>query len=276
MEIITSGVRSSSRSQRSARRNHLEAMLPTGMTFTMHQAIIWLPTAFPMAHQPVNRALKRPDSSKWLKISAEAISSSAKLQRRFCSCYSIQVHGRLHTNRRILSACYRTFVLCKVDGRKQRQSGAWSMERNKMEYSKQCSGDLWSCGINTFNFRQKIITPFSELLSQKYGLYLFMDDTNATYPKKWTISFTNKMVRGNIWYNHESYFKPVPLLQGKKQATERSENTNLIKYENITDFSNIVEVKTLEDKDISSLRTLVQKWISKGYSGRYRQFNYCI
>lgn len=90
-----------------------------------------------------------------------------------------------------------------------------------------------------------------------------MDDVNATYPKKVDYIITNKWLEAtsdtitNLISNRYHYYKV--------KASDRTfENTNLIKYENITDFSNIVEVKTFEDKKIlASRQCYTKRWTAR-------------
>ena len=112
-------------------------------------------------------------------------------------------------------------------------------------------------GINTFNFStEDNYTRFRITFTKNTG-YAVVDDVNATYPKNVDYIITNKWLKAtsdtviNLISNRYHYYKV--------KASDRTlDNANVLKYENITDFSNIVEVKTLEDKDINSLRTLVQ------------------
>ena len=112
-------------------------------------------------------------------------------------------------------------------------------------------------GKNTFNFStEDNYTRFRITFTKNTG-YAVVDDVNATYPKNVDYIITNKWLKAtsdtviNLISNRYHYYKV--------KASDRTlDNANVLKYENITDFSNIVEVKTLEDKDINSLRTLVQ------------------
>ena len=87
--------------------------------------------------------------------------------------------------------------------------------------------------------------------------YLAIDDISAKFPKlidyikanKWTTATSDTIV--NLISNRLHYYKV--------KASDRTiDFAHTILYENITDFSNIVEVKTLEDKDINTLRSFVQ------------------
>ncbi len=116
---------------------------------------------------------------------------------------------------------------------------------------------LTLAGTKTYQFTEtNNYTRFRLTFTKNTG-YAVVDDVNAGFSKSIDYIAVNKWVKNtadtvyNLISNRSHYYKV--------KASDRTiDVANTIKYENITDFSNIIEVKTLEDKNINSLRTLVQ------------------
>ena len=192
------------------------------------------------------------------KISAEAISSSANYSGDSVPAIQFRYTGDyIQTEEYYLPVTELSFFAKSMaENNGNLALEAWNGTKWNIVNNVAVTSDL--AGINTFNFStEDNYTRFRITFTKNTG-YVVVDDVNATYPKKVDYIITNKWLEAtsdtitNLISNRYHYYKV--------KASDRTfENTNLIKYENITDFSNIVEVKTLEDKDISSLRTLVQK-----------------
>ena len=192
------------------------------------------------------------------KISAEAISSSANYSGDSVPAIQFRYTGDyIQTEEYYLPVSELSFFAKSMaENNGNLALEAWNGTKWNIVNNVAVTSGL--AGTNTFNFStEDNYTRFRITFTKNTG-YVVVDDVNATYPKKVDYIITNKWLQAtsdtitNLISNRYHYYKV--------KASDRTfENTNLIKYENITDFSNIVEVKTLEDKDISSLRTLVQK-----------------
>ena len=116
---------------------------------------------------------------------------------------------------------------------------------------------LTSSGTKSYTFtNENNFTRFRITFTRSTG-YIVIDDVNAKFTKAIDYITINKWIKTtsdtayNLISNRSHYYKV--------KASDRTiDAANTIKYENITAFSNIVEVKTLEDKNVNSLRTLVQ------------------
>ncbi len=130
------------------------------------------------------------------------------------------------------------------------------------------NGQVWSkldsvpvtnnlAGISRFNLNSdKNYTRFRFSYSKVSG-YLVVDDITASFTQ------TNEIILDNQWIitnsdtlinleNDKNYFYKV-------KASDKTYNfNNTIKYENITYFSNLIQVKTLKDIDINKLLAVIE------------------
>lgn len=191
------------------------------------------------------------------EISAEAITSSANYSGDSIPAIQFRYSGNyIQTEEYYLPVTeFSFFAKSMAENNGNLTLEAWNGTKWNAVNNVAVTSNL--AGTNTFNFStEDNYTRFRITFTKNTG-YAVLDDVNATYPKKVDYIITNKWTTAtsdtitNLISNRYHYYKV--------KASDRTlDNANVVKYENITNFSNIVEVKTLEDKDINSLRTLVQ------------------
>ncbi len=204
--------------------------------------------------QGFNNGLAAPND--W-KISAEAITSSANYSGDSIPAIQFKYSGNyILTEEYYLPVTEFSFFaksMAETNGNLLLE--AWNGTKWNVVDNVAVTSSL--AGRKSFVFStENNYTRFRLTFTKNTG-YVIVDDLDATYSKMVDYISTNKWLTTtsdtvtNLISNRYHYYKV-------KASDKTLLNANTIKYENITEFSNIIEVKTLEDTDINSLRTLVQ------------------